>query len=147
MNPIALWLASGESLYVGMGVMILVVGWSWWVRNRWMVRLRNLLAWVGMAMVVLACGPFSWWVYAALVGLFVGWFWGWNVSKVGRREQVLRVGFAAGLVGVLLVMVLMELPYRKLRAAEGVRADHLVVIGGFDFGWDWGEDGAVAGGV
>jgi hypothetical protein len=60
MNPIALWLASGESLYAGAGLLVLVAILSLWVRNKWQMRGRNLLAWVGLAMVLLASEPFAW---------------------------------------------------------------------------------------
>ena len=129
MNPIALWLASGESLYVGAAVLVLVVGWSWWVRNRWVVRVRNFLAWVGLAMVVLACVPMAWWGYGALVAVFGGWFAFWNLGKVGKWGRVVRICSAVGLVGFRAGMRVHELPYREMREVEGATSDHLVVVG------------------
>ena len=129
MNPIALWLASGESLYLGVGVLILVVGWSWWVRRRWVAWVRNFLAWVGLAMVVLACVPMAWWGYGVLAGVFGVWFAFCNLGRVGKWGWAGGVCSAVGLVGMLGVLVVSELPYREMRVVEGVRADHLVVIG------------------
>ena len=146
MNPVALYLASGESLYGGSGLLVMVAVFSWWVRKRWVVRVRNFLAWVGLAMVVMACVPMGWWGYGVLGVVFGGWFVVWNLGRVGKRGRVVRVCFAVGLVAVLMGMVVIELPYRAMHVVEGGRVDHLVVIGD-SISADWGEDGAVAGGV
>ena len=39
---------------------------------RWL-RLRNLAAWLGLALMVMACQPFSWTVDAIFLGAFVLW--------------------------------------------------------------------------
>ncbi len=93
------------------------------------VRVRNFLAWVGLAMVVLACVPMAWWGYGELVAVFEAWFVFWNLGKAGKWGRVVRVGSAVGLVGVLAAMVVHELPYRGMREVEGAKSDHLVVIG------------------
>ena len=134
MNPIALYLASGESLYPGAVLLLIVMGVSPRISNRWLVRARNLAAWIGLAMMVLACPPFALWVYGIFLAIFVLWFVGWNgprrkEGKAGRALGWLRRVATPLLVVMLVLLPAMELKYRLMPVMEGPRADHLVVIG------------------
>src|SRR5437660_8232744 len=73
MNPVVLYFASGDSLYAGVGLLLLAVVVSRYLRQcRWL-RLRNLAAWLGLALMVMACPPFSWTVDAISLAVFVLW--------------------------------------------------------------------------
>lgn len=128
MNPVALYFASGESLYAGSSVLMLAVVLSPLLRRPWMLRLRNLRAWFGLALIVMASPPFSRTVYMILSGLFASWFVlsQWKVDPIARR---LQLGTGAALLTVLLVISTLEFSRRKMPMITGVASDHLVVIG------------------
>src|SRR5260370_36665570 len=73
MNPVALYFASGDSLYAGAGLLLLAVVVSRYLRQRRCLRLRNLAVWLGLALIVMACPPFSWTVDAIFLAAFVLW--------------------------------------------------------------------------
>jgi hypothetical protein len=50
MNPVGLYFASGDSLYVGAALLMLAITVSPYVKRRWLLRLRNLAAWLALAM-------------------------------------------------------------------------------------------------
>src|SRR5260370_9652020 len=73
MNPVVLFFASGDSLYAGAGLLLLAVVISRYLKQPRWLRLRNLAAWLGLALMVMACQPFSWTVDAIFLGAFVLW--------------------------------------------------------------------------
>jgi hypothetical protein len=93
-----------------------------------MLRLRNLFAWLGLVLVVLACSPFDWIVYAIILGLFASWFVlsQWTLGPIAPR---LQIGTGAALLAMLLVISTLEFSRRKIPTITGVASDHLVVIG------------------
>ena len=134
MNPIALYLASGESLYPGALLVLLVMAVSPAVKRRWAIRIRNLAAWVGLGMLVLACPPLGWWVYGGFLSVFVLWFIGWNgylgkEEGVGRYFMWMRRAATPLLAVMLVVFPAIEMKHRVMPVLIGKRADHLVVTG------------------
>jgi hypothetical protein len=71
MNPVALFFASGDSLYLGAGLIIVAIAVLPTMQNRWLRMLRSLATWLGLAMMVMACPPFSWIVDAAFAAAFL----------------------------------------------------------------------------
>jgi len=59
MNSAALYFASGDSLYAGALLLLLAVVISPYLTQGWWLPLRNLAAWVGLVLIVMACPPFS----------------------------------------------------------------------------------------
>lgn len=127
MNPVALYFASGDSLYAGAGLLLLAVVISRYQEQPWSLRLRNLTAWMALALIVMACPPFSWIVDAIFIAAFVLWLtaanhWLWPGTK-GRRLSI------SLLIIVLLALTTSELRRRRLPTITGVPSDHLAVIG------------------
>jgi acyl-CoA thioesterase-1 len=127
MNPVVLYFASGESLYAGAGALVIAVAIS---RNLqgWRLRLRNLAAWLGLALMVMACPPFSFTVDAIFVAVFALWLASAN-QWLGLRETKLRLLLATVLVFTLLMLTCLELLHRRIPTIAGVPGNHLVVIG------------------
>ena len=74
MSRIALYFASGESLYLGAALLLLAVVAPVLLKRTWMLRTRNVVAWVALAFMVMACPPFALVVDLILVAVFVLWF-------------------------------------------------------------------------
>jgi len=143
MNPIALYLASGESLYTGAIILLLTLLVSPFIQNKWLLRLRNLAAWIGVAMFLLACAPFAWPIYAGFIAIFLSWFIAWNLSTKNdsRAKRLTRATSSAILAVSLLVLPAIELPYRNAPILTGPHHDHLVIVGdsisaGIEAGYD-----------
>ena len=128
MNPVVLYFASGDSLYAGAGLLILAVVISRYLKQRRWLRLRNLAAWLGLALMVMACPPFSWIVDAIFIAAFVLWLIAAN-QWLGRPGTAWRSWSAAVLLVVVLTLTASELPRRRIPAIVGIPSDHLVVIG------------------
>jgi acyl-CoA thioesterase I len=128
MNPVALYFASGDSLYAGAGLLLLAVIISRYLKESWFLRLRNLVAWLGLALMVMACPPFPWTADAIFLVAFVLWLTGSN-QWLGWTETRWRPWSAAVLLVVFLTLTALELRHRRLPAIVGVPSDHLVLIG------------------
>jgi len=128
-NPVALYFASGESLYLGAALLLLVVAVSPFRKRTWLLRLRNVATWLALAMIVMSCPPFSLVVDVAFVTALVLWFIASN--RIGSRGPWLRLRPAATAVLVLLLLILpaVEFSHRKMPVIVGKPSDHLVVIG------------------
>ena len=127
MNSVALYFASGESLYLGAALLLLLIAVSPFMKRPWLLRLRNLGAWLALAMVVMACPPFALVVDLIFLTALVLWFIAWNRSS----GQWLRSRAAAtAVLGVLvLLLAAIEFSHRKMPVVVGKPSDHLVVIG------------------
>jgi acyl-CoA thioesterase-1 len=127
MNSVALYFASGESLYLGAALLLLLIAGSPFMKRPWLLRLRNLGAWLALAMVVMACPPFALVVDLIFFTALVLWFIAWNRSS----GQWLRSRTAAtAVLGVLvLLLAAIEFSHRKMPVVVGKPSDHLVVIG------------------
>jgi hypothetical protein len=74
MNPVVLYFASGDSLYVGAALLMLVILISPYLKHCWALRIRNISGWLALGMIVMACPPFSWFVDGIFLAAFVLWF-------------------------------------------------------------------------
>lgn len=128
MNPVALYFASGDSLYAGAGVLLLAILISGHLRQGWMLRLRNVAAWLALTLMVMASPPFPWIVDAIYLAAFLLWLAVANqwLAWPGTRWRPFS---AAALLIALLTLTALELSRRRMPAIVGVPADHLVVIG------------------
>ena len=126
MNPLALYFASGESLYSGAVLLLFVIAGSPYARQRWHLLTRNILAWIALAMMVMASPPFPFFIGGTFLLAFGLWFISWNLS-VNRRVPQLS---SAVLLAVLVVLLpASEFRHRFLPTLSGTPSDHLVVIG------------------
>jgi acyl-CoA thioesterase I len=128
MNPAFLYFASGESLYAGAGLILLAIAVSRYIAQGWLLRLRNLAAWLGLALMVMACPPFSWIVDAIFLAAFVLWL-ALSNHWLKWRATYWRPVSTAFLLIVLVTLTAVEFSHRRMPAIVGVPADHLVVIG------------------
>jgi acyl-CoA thioesterase I len=131
MNPLMLYFSSGESLYSGAGLLLLLIALTPFIKNRWLLRVRALLLWISLAFMVMACPPFPYWLDAFFLGTFVGWFVAWSAiarppTPLRRRARLLTT---AALTVLTLLLPLLELPRRARPVFTGTSADHLVIIG------------------
>ena len=126
MNPVVLYFASGESFYAGACLAVLSVILSGYLKGPWSSRLRNLVAWLGLVLMVMARPPFSWTVDAISAAAFVVWL---AATNRWLRWPLWRPLPGAVLCIVLLALVVIELPHRQMPVIVGVPSDHLVVIG------------------
>lgn len=128
MNPVVLYFVSGESLYAGSGLILLAIAVSKYIEQSWLLRLRNLAAWLGLALMVMARPPFSWTVDAIFLAAFALWL---AVSShwLKWRATNWRPVSTAFLLIALVTLTAVEFSHRRMPAIVGVPADHLVVIG------------------
>jgi hypothetical protein len=106
MNPVVLYFASGESLYAGAALLLLAVALSPLVTSSWQRTARNVTAWLGLVIMVMASPPFPWALDGAFLALFVYWLIMANRAK--------RRGLPAAIfVGLLLLVCAMELRHRR----------------------------------
>lgn len=89
-------------------------------------RSRNVLAWVSLLLIVMACPPFPWVAYLGLALAFGVWY---SVANTRAAGTFIRRASGAVLVGLLGALVILELPHRTLPVIAGPTEDHLVVIG------------------
>ena len=104
MNPLALYFASGESLYLGATLLVLVAAVSPFLRRTRLLRLRNVGAWLALAMIVMACPPFEWIVDLILLAAFALWFI--TTNRAGAARTWIRLRRSSTIVLVLLLLVL-----------------------------------------
>jgi len=129
MNPVGLYFASGDSFYLGAFLLVAAIVASPLLKRRWMLLTRNVASWVALAMMVMACPPFSWGVDALLIALFSVWYVTTNrlgPSGVWARVQII---VASGLCLSLLGVTALEFSLRRLPLITGASSSHLVVIG------------------
>lgn len=129
MNPVVLFFASGDSLYFGAALLLLIVATSPYLSGRWVLGCRNIAAWVALATIVMACPPFPWVVDAIFLGVFALWFVESNWSETRYVSVGSRRIMASVLVLLLLVLPGVELSHRAVPKIVGAPSDHLVVIG------------------
>jgi hypothetical protein len=97
------------------------------LRRGWFLRPRNALAWLALALMVMACPPFAWTIDAIFGVVFLFWFITWN-SDATKRTWLPTAAMV--LVSVLLLALsAAEWPHHRMPVVEGESSDHLVVIG------------------
>jgi hypothetical protein len=129
MNPVALYFASGESLYLGATLLILAIGASPFLKHARSFRVRNVGAWVGLAIAVMGCPPFPVVIDLILLAAFVLWFIASNHDGVTQTWMRLQRGSTVVLMGLLLLLTAIEFSHREMPAITGKPSDHLVIIG------------------
>ncbi len=129
MNPVALYFASGESLYLGVSLLVLVIVASPFLKKTWSPRLRNVGAWLGLMMIVMACPPSPLGMDLTFVCVFLLWFIASNRAEATRTWMRLRRVSTVILIVLLLVLTVVEFSYRRMPLIVGKPSDHLVVIG------------------
>jgi acyl-CoA thioesterase I len=129
MNPAALYLASGDSLYPGallLGVAVLTAPPS---GSRGLRSLHSLAAWLGFSLIVMAAPPVSGWMAAVFLAAFSLWF----VAKGRIRGDLIWIRLRFTAATILMVWLLAvpssELLRRRMPRIHGDASDHLVVIG------------------
>jgi acyl-CoA thioesterase-1 len=128
MNPAALYLASGDSLYPG-AVLLLLAAACTSGRAGVLRFLHNLVTWLGLAMVVMASPPISGWVAAIFLVAFLVWLNTTNRIQNGSGWTWVRVAATCVLLTWLLAVPVSEFVRRRMPRVTGQRTDHLVVIG------------------
>lgn len=129
MNPAALYLASGDSLYPGAVLLLSAAIPSPSVQNRGLRVLRGLATWLGFALIVMASPPVSGWVAAVFLVAFALWLITADRLRAGVFWARMRSASAATMILWLLVVPVSELLHRRMPRVEGKSSDHLVVIG------------------
>jgi len=129
MSRVALYFASGESLYLGAAVLLLVVVAPTFLKRTWMSRVRNVLAWVALAFMVMACSPFALVVDLMFLAVFVLWFITSNQSSASQTSMRLQRGSTLVLALLLLVLPAIEFSHSRMPRITVSATDHLVVIG------------------
>jgi acyl-CoA thioesterase I len=129
MNPVGLYFVSGDSFYFGALLLTAAIVASPLLKRPWMFMARNVASWVALAMLVMACPPFSWSIDALLLALFSVWFVTTNRLGPSGMWARVRIIAASGLCLSLLTVTALEFPRRRLPLITGPSSSHLVVIG------------------
>ena len=129
MSRVALYFASGESLYLGAALLLLVVVAPIFLKYTWVSRVRNVLAWVALAFMVMACPPFALVVDVIFLAVFVLWFVTSNQSSASQTSMRLQRSLTLVLTILLLVLPAIEFSHRRMPRITGIVSDHVVVIG------------------
>lgn len=129
MNPVILFFLSGDSLYCGAALLLLALATSPCLKQPWLLRCRNIVAWIALILIVMAGPPFPWVIDAILLMAFALWFVGSNWSVAGRAWFISRLVATFVLASLLLVLPAVELSHRGMPQIVGMPCDHLVVIG------------------
>jgi lysophospholipase L1-like esterase len=126
MNPVFLYFASGESLYPGATLLVATVAIGH-LNDRWMSLLRNIAAWIGLALIIMACPPFHWLTDIAFLATFAIWYF---ASNSALFAGAFRIATTATLILFLAFGTVFEFSHRQLpEILFGPISDHLVVIG------------------
>jgi lysophospholipase L1-like esterase len=128
MNPAALYLASGDSLYPG-ALLLLLAAVCPSLRAGHPRLLHSLVTWLGLAMIVMASSPISGWVAAVFLVAFLVWLNARTRVQVGSGWMWVRVAATCLLLTWLLAVPVSEFIHRRMPHVTGQRTDHLVVIG------------------
>jgi acyl-CoA thioesterase I len=129
MSRIALYFASGESLYLGTALLLLAVVAPTFLKRSRILRLRNVLAWVALVFMTMACPPFTLAVDVIFFGVFVLWFITSNYFSSSQTSMGLQRGSTLVLAVLLLVLPAIEFSHRSMPTITGTVSDRLVVIG------------------
>jgi len=129
MNPAALYLVSGDSLYPGALLLGLAAIASPPLQSRGLRLLHSLATWLGLALIVVACPPVSWWAGAFFLGTFSLWLLAKDRVRADSVWTRVRVAAAAILLVWLFAVPVSEFLRRRMPRIHGQTSDHLVVIG------------------
>jgi lysophospholipase L1-like esterase len=126
--PLFLYFASGESLYLGVGLLIMAIVMSSFRKPYWLPYARILATWIGVAMIVMASPPLSRNVVIFLVIIFFIWL---VTSAKSRATSWISLQTFTSCVLLVSVLVLCAIEYRHRRMPKMHTQidDHLVVLG------------------
>lgn len=128
MNPAALYLVSGDSLYPGAALLLVAIVWPWSPIRRLLI-LRSLTTWLGIALIVMACPPISSWILIVFFVAFLLWLSTKNQVRAGSLAKQLRIAATCILLVCLFAVPVSEFLHRLMPRVSGQASDHLVVIG------------------
>jgi hypothetical protein len=94
-----------------------------------MLRIRNVVAWIALILMVMACPPFSIVVDLIFIAVFVLWFITSNQASRSPTSVRLQRSSTVALIALLLVLTAIEFSHRRMPKITGSANDHLVVIG------------------
>jgi hypothetical protein len=129
MSRTALYFASGESLYFGATLFLLAAVAPTFLKGAWMLRICNVVVWVALILMVMACPPFPIEVDLIFVAVFVLWSITSNQASPSPTSVRLRRGSTIALIVLLLVLTAIEFSHRRMPKIIGSASDHVVVIG------------------
>jgi lysophospholipase L1-like esterase len=132
MSRVALYFASGESLYLGTALLLLVVVAPifLFLKHTWMLRVRNVLAWFALAFIVMACPPFAVVIDVIFLAVFATWFIASNRSSASQMSMRLQTSSTLVLAALLVILPAIEFSHRRMpRIIGGSASDRLAVIG------------------
>ncbi|HWX54729.1 MAG TPA: GDSL-type esterase/lipase family protein [Verrucomicrobiae bacterium] len=128
MGSVFLFLASGDSLYVGAALLLLAIAASRHSAPPWLLLLLRIISWFALAMMVMAAPPFAWLVD----GIFLAAFGAWVLTSgqtVPLKQAKLHFAATVVLIALLTVLPAMEFSHRSMPIVAGERQDHITVIG------------------
>jgi hypothetical protein len=125
MSRIALYFASGESLYLGTALLTLAAVATPFLNRTWLLHVRNVAAWIALALIVMACPPFAFVVDLIFLAVFLLWFIRSNRSSA----TLLQWGSTLLLTVMLIVLSTIEFSHRRMPRITGDASDDLAVIG------------------
>jgi acyl-CoA thioesterase-1 len=129
MNPAVRYFISGDSLYGGSALLLMMVAVSPWLRRQWVLRSRNVAAWLAVALMVMACPPFPWIVDTIFLVAFGLWLLAWNRSTPGQIWSGLQRTTTILMLLLVVALPASEFSHRRMPGIMGEPSDHLVVIG------------------
>jgi acyl-CoA thioesterase I len=127
MSPLILYFASGDSLYVGAGLLLIAIFGSTLLRRKRGRVVLSLATWLGLAMIVMASPPFAWWIDASFAALLT--FWLFSENRQHPAWVMIRRAAKILLLVWLAVFPTTELYRRSMKPIAGTPTSHLVVLG------------------
>jgi acyl-CoA thioesterase I len=126
--PLLLYFASGESLYPGIGLLIMAIIIANFQKPYWLPYARIFATWIGVAMIVMASPPLSWNALIFLVVAFLSWF---VASAKSRSSSWASLQTFTSWILLVSALILCSIEYRHRRVPQMHTQidDHLVVIG------------------
>jgi lysophospholipase L1-like esterase len=128
MSRIALYFASGESLYLGTALLLLALLASIYAKRAWMLRARNVVACVALVFMVMACPPWALVLELIFLAVFVLWLVTSNQALPSRVSLRIQRCSTLALAIFLLALSATEFSHRGMPRIASA-SDHLVVIG------------------
>jgi lysophospholipase L1-like esterase len=128
MNPAALYLASGDSLYPGASLLLFAILWPWLPVRR-LRMLHSLSTWLGLTLIVVACPPISDWIWGVFLVASALWFITKDQPRSGSWGKRLNLAATSVLLIWVLAVPTSEFLHRRMPRVSGQASDHLVVIG------------------
>src|SRR5882724_13265416 len=102
MSSVFLYIVSGDSLYVGMALLLFVIVLSPYLLS-WRRWPRNSAAWIALLMMALASPPFPWTVDAVFGTAFLLWLVAPSRRTPVRKLEAFRIATTTALVLFVLI--------------------------------------------